>query len=390
MRRVVLMLFAATLALIVLSPAAFSADKDSNASADDQYANEDTTAEQQTGEEGTAPPEGEDSTAPETTAEESPPPVPAESLDVPLSEVSQGSLAIGPGLPEENFPDYSQVVDNSTKGSFKAPGWKTESSMDGHHGKNYAVAQPGKKTQQAQFKVEVPASDKYSVYAWWAAGKENGTATRFGINTADGTKWTQLNQQKDGGFWVKIGEYELQEGETYAVKMAPGKDGQAVADAIAVVRGVQSPPPDDEAATGGGDATFQAAGDGRPTGRDVVRKARRYLGTDYKWGTCTRSQMSCTCLTKKSFAPFGHRLPMSEEKQWRYAKNRGRVISSRSDLKPGDLLFFKEGGSSRITHVGVAASSGWLVHSSSYWDKVVEKESKYVDGFFRGVRLRLR
>ena len=389
MRRVVLVLFAATLALIVLSPAAFSADRETTSGVEDQYANEDTTAEEQPPEEGTAPPEGEESTAPETTEEESPPPVPLESLDEPLSEVSQGSFAEGPGLPEENFPDYSQVVDNSTKGSFRAPGWKTESSIDGHHGKNYAVAQPGKKTQQAQFEVEIPASDTYSIYTWWPAGKENGTATRFGVATASGTKWTKLNQQKDGGYWVKIGEYEMQEGESYAVKMAPGKGGQAVADAIAVVRGVQSAPPDDEAATGGGDATFQAAG-GDANGRDVVRKARRYLGTDYKWGTCTRSQMSCTCLTKKSFSPFGHRLPMSEEKQWSYAKNRGRVISSRSDLKPGDLLFFKEGGSSRITHVGVASSSGWLVHSSSYWDKVVEKESRYVDGFYRGVRLRLR
>jgi cell wall-associated NlpC family hydrolase len=388
MRRIVLILFAATLALIVLSPAAFSADND-NSSADDQYANEDTTAEQQTVEEGTAPPEGEESTAAETTAEESAPPVPAESLDVPLSEVSQGSFAVGPGLPEENFPAYSQVVDNSTKGSFKAPGWKTESSLDGHHGKNYAVAQPGKKTQQAQFKVEAPADDTYSIYAWWPENKENGSATRFGVATADGTKWTQVNQQRDGGFWGKIGEYKMQEGKSYAVKIAPGKEGQAVADAIAVVRGVQSAPPDDEAATSGGDTTFQAAG-GRPTGRDVLRKARRYLGKDYKWGTCTRTQMSCTCLTKKSFAPFGHKLPMSEEKQWSYAKNRGRVISSKSDLKPGDLLFFKEGGSSRITHVGVAARDGWLVHSSSYWDEVVEKQSKYVDGFYRGVRLRLR
>lgn len=390
MRRVVLILFAATLALIVLSPTAFSADKDTNSGAGDQYANEDTTAEQPPAEEGTAPPEGEESIAPETTGEESVPPAPIETFDMPASEVSQGSIAEGPGLPEENFPAYSQVVDNSTKGSFKAPGWKTESSIDGHHGKNYAVAQPGKKTQQAQFEVEVPATDKYSVYAWWAAGKANGSATRFGINTADGTEWTQVNQQKDGGFWVKIGEYDMQEGESYAVKMAPGKEGQAVADAVAVVRGVQSAPPDDEGSTSGGDATFQAAGGGDPNGRDVVRKARDYLGKDYKWGTCTRSQMSCTCLTKKAFKPFGHDLSMSEDKQWSYAKNHGRVIKSKSDLKPGDLVAFKEGGANNITHVGVYSGRGNLVNASAYWGKVAEKPIKYIDGFVGGARMRLR
>ena len=385
MRRVVLILFAATLALIVLSPAAFSADNETNSGADDQYASEDTTAE-----EGTAPPEGEESTAPETTGEESDAPAPIETFDMPASEVSQGSIAAGPGLPEENFPAYSQVVDNSTKGSFKAPGWKTESSIDGHHGKNYAVAQPGKRTRQAQFKVEVPATDKYSVYAWWAAGKENGTATRFGINTTDGTKWTPVNQQKDGGFWVKIGEYDLQEGESYAVKVAPGKQGQAVADAVAVVRGVQSAPPEEEGSTSGGDAAFQAAGGGDPSGRDVVRKARNYLGTNYRKGYCTKSLMSCTCLTKKAFKPFGHDLSMSEDKQWTYAKNHGRVINSRADLKPGDLVAFKEGGASGITHVGVYSGRGNLVHSSSYWGKVVEKPIKYIDGFVGGARMRLR
>src|SRR5215207_6380878 len=35
---------------------------------------------------------------------------------------SQGSLVEGPALPEEEFPPYSQIVDNASPGHFKAPG----------------------------------------------------------------------------------------------------------------------------------------------------------------------------------------------------------------------------------------------------------------------------
>ena len=42
--------------------------------------------------------------------------------------VSQGSIADGPILREEHFSPYSQVVDNSMPGRFRAPGWDVRSS----------------------------------------------------------------------------------------------------------------------------------------------------------------------------------------------------------------------------------------------------------------------
>ena len=127
---------------------------------------------------------------------------------------------------------------------------------------------------------------------------------------------------------------------------------------------------------------------GRASGRDVVRAAKRYIGTKYRYGTCTRRRMSCTCLTKKVFAKFGHRLPLTERGQWKYKRGH-RVAKSR--LRPGDMVFFKEAGRKRgITHVGIYSGRGNLVHASAYFGKVVESKMRYIKGYFGAKRLRPR
>jgi cell wall-associated NlpC family hydrolase len=125
----------------------------------------------------------------------------------------------------------------------------------------------------------------------------------------------------------------------------------------------------------------------RFSGRDVVRQTRRHIGDRYRYGTCTKSIKSCTCLTKTAVQPFGHRMGMSESGQWRYDRSK-RIDKSR--LRPGDEVFFKEGRSNYITHGGIYSGNGRIVHASSYWGKVVEKEMKYIDGYFGAKRFKPR
>ncbi len=127
---------------------------------------------------------------------------------------------------------------------------------------------------------------------------------------------------------------------------------------------------------------------GRASGNDVVRAARRHIGTRYRYGTCSRSRMSCTCLTKKTWARFGHKLSMSEGGQWKYGRARS-VAKSR--LRPGDIVFFKEAGRRRgITHVGLYSGRGNIVHASAYFGKVVESKMRYIKGYSGAKRLKLR
>jgi cell wall-associated NlpC family hydrolase len=126
----------------------------------------------------------------------------------------------------------------------------------------------------------------------------------------------------------------------------------------------------------------------RPSGGSVVNAARRYIGTKYRFGACSNRLMSCTCLTKTVYQKFGNKLPMSEAGQWKYKG--GRKVA-KSQLRPGDLVFFQEGGRKRgITHVGIYAGRGRLVHASAYFGKVVESEMKYIKGYYGAKRLKLR
>jgi cell wall-associated NlpC family hydrolase len=135
--------------------------------------------------------------------------------------------------------------------------------------------------------------------------------------------------------------------------------------------------------TSGG--AYKAASSGHTRWR-VVQKARRFIGTRYRYATCTRSRMSCTCLTKRTWAAFGHKLPMSERGQWK----RGKWVA-KSNLRRGDIVFFKEAGKSNpITHVGIYSGNGNLVHASNYFNKVVESKMKYIRGYYGAKRLRPR
>jgi cell wall-associated NlpC family hydrolase len=126
----------------------------------------------------------------------------------------------------------------------------------------------------------------------------------------------------------------------------------------------------------------------RASGNDVVRAAKRYIGTKYGYGACKSNRMSCTCLTKKTWAKFGHKLSMSEGGQWKYG--RARKVA-KSALRPGDIVFFKEGGRKRgITHVGIYSGGGDLVHASAFFKKVVESKMSYIKGYSGAKRLKPR
>ncbi|CAA9535190.1 MAG: hypothetical protein AVDCRST_MAG05-4802 [uncultured Rubrobacteraceae bacterium] len=132
------------------------------------------------------------------------------------------------------------------------------------------------------------------------------------------------------------------------------------------------------------DSMFAASAGG--SRRAVVQRARSYIGTPYRYATCTAGRMSCTCLTKSTWARFGHTLPMTEYGQWKYEPSK-RVRYN--DLRKGDIVFFAEGGG-RLTHVGIYSGRDNLVHASAYFGKVVESKMRYIRGYSGAIRMRPR
>ena len=104
-----------------------------------------------------------------------------------------------------------------------------------------------------------------------------------------------------------------------------------------------------------------------PQRQQMMKIAHQSIGTRYKWGGETpREGFDCSGLMQHTYKLSGIRIPRTAAQQ-RDASHR----ISRSQLLPGDMIFFKTGR--RSNHVGIYAGNGYFIHASS-GSKRVKKE----------------
>jgi cell wall-associated NlpC family hydrolase len=92
------------------------------------------------------------------------------------------------------------------------------------------------------------------------------------------------------------------------------------------------------------------------TGRAAAAVAYAYskLGSPYVWGATGPNAFDCSGLAQAAYRAAGISLPRTT-----YAQiNAGRRVS-RSELRPGDLVFFYSG----ISHVGIYVGGGQMIHA---------------------------
>ena len=117
--------------------------------------------------------------------------------------------------------------------------------------------------------------------------------------------------------------------------------------------------------------------------RSVLRYALRQVGDRYSMGASGPSSYDCSGLTMMSYRQVGVSLSHYSMAQWSQTK---RV--SRSQLRPGDLIFFFRG----IRHVAMYIGNNNFVHAASYGSGVIVSslsESYYrarLSGFGRVIR----
>lgn len=88
----------------------------------------------------------------------------------------------------------------------------------------------------------------------------------------------------------------------------------------------------------------------------AVTNAMSKLGASYKWGGNGPSSFDCSGLVNWAYKNTGVELPRTSR-----ALSQVGVPVSRSNLQPGDLVFFY----SPVSHVGIYIGDGKMVHASS-------------------------
>ena len=113
--------------------------------------------------------------------------------------------------------------------------------------------------------------------------------------------------------------------------------------------------------------------------------AKKYLGTPYQWGGSTpETNFDCSGLMQWAYGQAGIKIPRVTYDQ---VDAPGATEVGRNDLKPGDLVFFANGGD--VHHVGMSLGGDKFIHAPSTGDVVKISslnESYYAQQFDGGRR----
>lgn len=108
-------------------------------------------------------------------------------------------------------------------------------------------------------------------------------------------------------------------------------------------------------------------------GTQVVNYAYKFLGKPYVYGAAGPNAFDCSGLTQYVFSHFGINISRTTYTQ----VGEGTKVK-RSDLKPGDLVFFDTQGST--SHVGIYIGDGEFIHAPRTGKPVMV--SSLSDGYY--------
>ena len=119
-------------------------------------------------------------------------------------------------------------------------------------------------------------------------------------------------------------------------------------------------------------------------GAQIVAKAKQYLGTPYKYGGASPSTgFDCSGLVYYVLKQLGYSPYRSSSAQ--YAMG---TYVAKSDLQPGDLVFFANTYKAGISHVGIYVGDGKFIHSPNSGSVVsyADLNSSYYTSHYYGAR----
>ena len=102
---------------------------------------------------------------------------------------------------------------------------------------------------------------------------------------------------------------------------------------------------------------------------ELVNYAKKFLGYPYKWGGNSFSAdggVDCSGFVRLVYKKYGYtNIPRVSREQ----ATSGKTIS-KSDLKPGDLVFYGNNSTGYINHVAIYIGNNKVIHASNKRDGI--------------------
>ena len=165
------------------------------------------------------------------------------------------------------------------------------------------------------------------------------------VRSGPGTDYDKVTSLNDGAVVTIVG---IDNG-WYKVKTNGGSVGYVSSDYMVTCK---------DSAGSRGDGTVVAASSS--LGQQVVDYAAQFLGTPYVYGGNGPNSFDCSGFTSYVYRHFGYTLNRTATGQLSNG-----VSVSKSELQPGDPVFFKSGGSKPVSHVGIYVGGGQFIHAST-------------------------
>jgi hypothetical protein len=116
----------------------------------------------------------------------------------------------------------------------------------------------------------------------------------------------------------------------------------------------------------------------------ILQTADSFIGVPYRWGgESVEEGFDCSGFTMTVYQLNGLDLPRSSRAQW----NAGKTVS-RSELKKGNLVFFRTTSSRRISHVGIYDGNGHFIHApgKGKWVRRSSLNNRYYKKRYAGAK----
>ena len=123
-----------------------------------------------------------------------------------------------------------------------------------------------------------------------------------------------------------------------------------------------------------------------PSGRAILDHGAQFLGLPYLWGGTSEKGFDCSGFVQRLFGLHGTWLPRDSDQQAAC----GEPVDAGEDwsgIAAGDLAFFSEREDGRVTHVGILAEDGRMLHASTSRNGVAWEDLHPATRDSRGERL---